>query len=81
MPARVASVALSNDFYVITNGLHVSKRTISYVIVLNCISSELQYDRTVRCTIINRLLVHDYYLRPAELPQYYTFFKIQLVFN
>ena len=55
----------SNDLYAITNSLHVSRCTILYLIVLNCISSEPQYYRTVRCTIKNRLLVRA--LRPAEI--------------
>ena len=60
----------------ITNGVNVSRRTISYVIVLNCISSKRRSYRTVRCTRQNRLLVQYYYLRLAEFPQIHFSYRI-----
>ena len=63
MLAWVANVALSDDLYTNTNGL------LYFYDRANCISFEPQYYRTVRCTIINRLLVYPFELRPAILPQ------------
>ena len=51
------TVAPSDDLYMITNGLHISRFTITYVVVLNCIYSKSQYCRAVRCITINRPLV------------------------
>ena len=34
LPARVANVVLSDDLCVITNGLHVSRRTISMIVLI-----------------------------------------------
>ena len=51
------TVAPSDDLYMITNSLHISRCTITYVVVLNCIYSKSQYYRAVGCITINRLLV------------------------
>ena len=45
-----------------------------------CIFSESQYYRTVRCTLINQLIVHYYYLRPAELPHWWPRWRPSLIF-
>ena len=61
MPVHVANVALSNDLYIITNGLHVSRRSLSSIIVLTIY--------LLSRSIIGLSDVLDYDLRPAELPQ------------
>ena len=62
----------------ITSGLHVSRRTTCIGHYSYCMFSESQYYRTVCCTLINQLVVHEHYLRPAELPQPHHQFRLQM---
>ena len=54
--ARVANVALSNDLYTITNGLHASRRTILYMIVIIVQLLNRSNFGLYRCNIINRTM-------------------------